>query len=74
MAKSSNNKNSTYNEVGEKPLYFKDDPAFIRELIRELIRRKRYVNRESKYHLKHRKVNYFPSTGVHHRRRPRPPS
>jgi hypothetical protein len=64
MAKSSNNKNSKFDQSGENPLYYSDDADFVRELIRELIRRKRYVNRPSKHHLKHRGVNYFYTTGV----------
>ena len=62
MAK--NNKNAKFHSSGENPLYYSDDADFVRELIRELIRRKRHVNRPSKHHLKHRGVNYFYTTGV----------
>lgn len=64
MAKFSNNKNSKFAQSGENPIYYSDDADFVRELIQELIRRKRYVNRPSKHHLKHRGVNYFYTTGV----------
>ncbi|QQO18606.1 hypothetical protein JJB98_01080 [Bradyrhizobium diazoefficiens] len=64
MTKPSNTKDSKLDSSGKKPLYYRDDEDFIRELIWELIRRKRYVRRESKYHIKVRKVNFWPSTGT----------
>ena len=41
------------------PLFYSTDDFFTRELIKELIKRKRYVRRASKQHIKHRKLNYF---------------
>jgi CheY-like chemotaxis protein len=64
MAKLSDYTNSRFNFSGDKPLIYPDDDPYTWELIKELIERKRFVRRESKYHLKHRKVNYFPSTEV----------
>lgn len=46
------------------PLFHKDDEAWIWELIKELIARKYFVTRPSKNQLKHRKVNYYPSTDL----------
>jgi hypothetical protein len=64
MAKQSKYTKSKLTLAGDKPLYYPDDEAHVRELINEAIRRKRFIKRESKHHLKHRKVNYFPSTEV----------
>lgn len=55
---------SEFDNSGKKTLYYRDDDDFIRELIWELIRRKRYVRRESKHHIKVREVNFWPSTGT----------
>ena len=57
-------KNSKLDNSGKKPLFYKDDEDFVRELIWELIGRKRYVRRESKHHIKVRKVNYYPTTEI----------
>lgn len=54
----------TSNNSGNKPLYYPDDDDFVRELIYDLIRRKRYVRRESRHHIKVREVNFWPSTGT----------
>ncbi len=64
MTTSPHNQNSKFDNGAKKPLYYRDDEDFIRELIWELIRRKRYVRRESKYHIKVREVNFWPSTGT----------
>lgn len=48
----------------EKPLFYPDDDPLTCEVIKELIDRKRYVTRPSKFHIKHRAINYFPSTEV----------
>ncbi|MHC2584199.1 hypothetical protein [Bradyrhizobium diazoefficiens] len=64
MTTPSHNKSPRFDNSGKKPLYYRDDEDFIRELIWELIRRKRYVRRESKHHIKVRKVNFWPSTGT----------
>lgn len=64
MTKSSDYTRSKFNLCGNKPLFYPDDDGYIREFIKELIERRRYVRRESKYHLKHRGVNYFYTTGV----------
>lgn len=47
----------------EKPLFYPDDNPLIYELIKELIDRKRFVSRPSKFHIKHRAINYYPTTG-----------
>ena len=64
MTRTPNNRDVKFDSNGNKPLYYRDDEDFIRELIWELIRRKRYVRRESKHHIKVRQVNYWPSTGT----------
>jgi hypothetical protein len=64
MAKSSRNKNSKFGPHGNKPLFYPDDDPLIRELIKLLIKRKRFVRREAKHHIKHGNVNYFHTTGV----------
>lgn len=64
MAKSPEYIHSRFNLSGNKPLFYPDDNPLICELIKELIERKRFVRRESKHHIKHRKLNYFPSTEV----------
>lgn len=64
MTKSSHSESSKLEFRGSNQLFYKDDEDFIRELIWELIRRRRYVKRPSKHHLKHRGVNYFYTTGV----------
>jgi hypothetical protein len=64
MARTPNNRDTKFDSSGNKPLYYGDDEGFIRELIWELIRRKHYVRRESKHHIKVRQVNYWPSTGT----------
>jgi hypothetical protein len=64
MAKKFDYARSRFNLCGDKPLFYPDDDGYIRELIKELIERRRYVRRESKYHLKHRDVNYFYTTRV----------
>jgi len=48
----------------EKPLFYPDDDPLTHEVIKELIDRKRFVSRPSKFHIKHRAINYFPSTEV----------
>ncbi|WP_407167920.1 hypothetical protein [Bradyrhizobium sp. ORS 111] len=64
MTTSPHNESSRFDNSGKKPLYYRDDQDFVRELIWELIKRKRYVRRESKYHIKVRDVNFWPSTGT----------
>jgi hypothetical protein len=64
MTTSPHNENSKFDNRGKKPLHHRDDEGFIRELIWEIIRRKHYVRRESKHHIKVREVNYWPSTGT----------
>lgn len=64
MIKLSDYTRSKFNLCGNKPLFYPDDDGYIREFIKELIERRRYVQRVSKYHLKHRDVNYFYTTGV----------
>lgn len=64
MTKTSDHTRSKFNLCGDKPLFYPDDDGYVRELIKELIERRRYVRRESKYHLKHRDVNYFYTTRV----------
>lgn len=46
------------------PLFYPDDTLATYELIRELINLKYFVWRPSKYHIKHRDVNFWPSTGT----------
>jgi hypothetical protein len=48
----------------DHPLFYPDDDPLIYELIKELIARKRFIQRPSPHHLKHRKANYYPSTEV----------
>lgn len=43
-------------------LFYKDDEAWVHELIQELIDRKYFVTRPSMHQLKHRKVSFYPST------------
>jgi hypothetical protein len=64
MTRSPSDKNPKFENSGKKPLYYHDDDDFVRELIYELVRRKRYVRRESKHHIKVRDVNFWPSTGT----------
>lgn len=64
MTKTPNNRDTKFASSGNKSLYYRDDEDYVRELIWELIRRKRYVRRESKHHIKVRQVNYWPSTGT----------
>lgn len=64
MANSKDYTGSEFNLCGNKPLFYPNDDPLTCELIKELIERKRYVRRPSKYHLKHREVNYYPSTKV----------
>ncbi|SDT21612.1 hypothetical protein [Bradyrhizobium canariense] len=64
MTKISDNTRSKFDRCGDKPLFYPDDDGYVRELISELIERRRYVRRESKFHLKHREVNYFYTTRV----------
>jgi hypothetical protein len=47
---------SRFKLCGNKPLFYPDDDPVVYELIRELIERKRFVRRVSKYHIKHRDV------------------
>lgn len=64
MTRTPHNENPKFDNSGKKPLYYPDDEDFVRELIYELIKRKRYVRRESKHHIKVREVNFWPSTGT----------
>lgn len=41
------------------PLFYKDDEAWVHELIKELIDRKYFVTRPSMHQLKHRKVSFI---------------
>jgi hypothetical protein len=54
----------SFDQSDENPLYYRDDEAWVHELIQELIDRRLFVRRPSKYQLKHRAVNYYPSTDV----------
>jgi hypothetical protein len=47
-----------------RQLHYPDDPQYIWLLISELIRRKCFIRRPSKYHIKHGDVNFFWTTGV----------
>lgn len=61
-------KNSSGN--GPKPdsdnriLYHRNDGPEFYEPIRELLALKYYVRRPSKHHIKHREVNFWPTTGT----------
>jgi hypothetical protein len=45
-------------------LFYPDDPPEFYLLIQKLIKDKYYVQRPSKHQIKHREVNYYPSSGV----------
>jgi hypothetical protein len=47
-----------------KILFYPDDPPEFYLLIVKLIKGKYYVTRSSKFQIKHREVNYYPSSGV----------
>lgn len=51
-------------EKKEPILFYPDDPPELYLIVSKLIERKYYVKRPSKHHVKHRAVNYYPSTGT----------
>lgn len=58
------NSNEHAPSTPNRQLHYPDDPQHIWLLIAELIRRKYFIRRPSKYHIKHRDVNFFWTTGV----------
>lgn len=64
MDRSSHNNASKNYETRESILFYPDDPPEFYMLISDLIERKYYVKRASKHQVKHRAVNYYPSTGT----------
>lgn len=51
-------------EKKEPILFYPDDDPDLYLLVSKLIDRKYYVRRPSKHHVKHRALNYYPSTGT----------
>lgn len=51
-------------ETKEPILFYPDDAPELYLLISKLIDRKYYVRRPSKHHIKHRALNFYPSTGT----------
>lgn len=51
-------------DAKEPILFYPNDPPELYLLISNLIDRKYYVRRPSKHHIKHRALNYYPSTGT----------
>ena len=51
-------------DAKEPILFYPNDPPELYLLISKLIDRKYYVRRPSKNHIKHRAINYYPSTGT----------
>jgi len=49
---------------GNGMLYYRDDGPEFYEPIGELLALKYYVRRPSKHHIKHREVNFWPTTGT----------
>lgn len=64
MRRSSDDNNLKAYETKEPILFYPDDPPEFYALISDLIERKYYVRRASKHQVKHRAVNYYPSTGT----------
>jgi hypothetical protein len=64
MAKTPNDYDSNRNSPRSKILFYPDDPPEFYLLIMQLIKDKYYVTRASKHQIKHREVNYYPSSGV----------
>lgn len=63
MDKPSNDQYAIY-ETKEPILFYPDDAPELYLLVSKLIDRKYYVRRPSKHHIKHRALNYYPSTGT----------
>lgn len=63
MDRSSRNNSKIYG-TKEPTLFYPDDSPEFYVLITNLIQRKYYVKRTSKHQVKHRAVNYYPSTGT----------
>lgn len=51
-------------DIPNRQLHYPDDPQYIWLLIAELIRRKYFIRRPSKYQIKHRDVNFYFTTGA----------
>jgi hypothetical protein len=51
-------------EAKQGPLYYPDDTPALRKLIKELTDLKYFVRRPSKYQIKHKEINFWPSTGT----------
>jgi hypothetical protein len=51
-------------QIPQQKLHYPDDPQYLWLLLTALIGRKYYIRRPSKYHIKHRDVNFFWTTGV----------
>jgi len=63
MDTTSNDQYAIY-ETKEPILFYPDDASELYLLVSKLIDRKYYVRRPSKHHIKHRALNYYPSTGT----------
>lgn len=50
--------------IPQHKLHYPDDPQYLWLLLTALIGRKYYMRRPQKYHIKHRDVNFFWTTGV----------
>ncbi len=64
MAKAPNDSDSNRYSNRTKILFYPDDRPEFYLLIMKLIEGKYYVQRPSKHQIKHREVNYYPSSGV----------
>ncbi len=64
MAKAPNENDSNRHSNRTRILFYPDDRPEFYLLIQKMIKDKYYVMRPSKHQIKHREVNYYPSSGV----------